>query len=59
MGRWRPPPERSTALITREGQLRLQAELDTLWRVRRPEVVRALYTLSLRRSSDLDRKSVV
>lgn len=42
MGRWRPPPERSTALITREGQLRLQAELDTLWRVRRPEVVRAL-----------------
>lgn len=41
MGRWRPPPERSTALITREGLLRLQGELDALWRIRRPEVVRA------------------
>ncbi|MDQ3206285.1 MAG: transcription elongation factor GreB [Pseudomonadota bacterium] len=42
MGRWRPPAERSTALITREGHARLKAELDELWRVRRPEVVRAL-----------------
>lgn len=42
MGRWRPPPESSTALITREGHARLKAELDELWRVRRPEVVRAL-----------------
>lgn len=42
MGRWRPPPERATALITRDGLLRLQAELDALWRVQRPEVVRAL-----------------
>ena len=42
MGRWRPPPERSTALITREGHDRLKAELDELWRVRRPEVVQAL-----------------
>lgn len=42
MGRWRPPPDRSTALITREGLLRLQGELDALWRVQRPEVVRAL-----------------
>ena len=42
MGRWRPPGEKSTALVTREGHGRLKAELDDLWRVRRPEVVRAL-----------------
>lgn len=42
MSRWRPPAETSTALITPEGHTRLKAELDDLWRVRRPEVVRAL-----------------
>ena len=42
MGRWRPPAEKSTALITREGHARLKAELDELWRIRRPEVVKAL-----------------
>ena len=42
MSRWRPPGEKSTALITREGHLRLKSELDELWRVRRPEVVIAL-----------------
>ena len=42
MGRWRPPGESSTALITRQGHDRLKAELDELWRVRRPEVVKAL-----------------
>jgi len=42
MGRWRPPAEASTALITRAGFERLRAELDDLWRVQRPEVVRAL-----------------
>ena len=42
MGRWRPPAEKSTALVTRDGHARLKAELDDLWRVRRPEVVRAL-----------------
>ncbi|AKC85682.1 transcription elongation factor GreB [Pseudoxanthomonas suwonensis] len=42
MSRWRPPPEKSTALITRAGHERLKAELDELWRVRRPEVVKAL-----------------
>ncbi len=42
MGRWRPPAETSTALVTRAGHDRLKAELDDLWRVRRPEVVRAL-----------------
>ena len=42
MGRWRPPGEHSTALITRDGFERLKAELDDLWRVKRPEIVRAL-----------------
>ena len=42
MGRWRPPPPQSTALITRAGFERLRAELDELWRQRRPEVVAAL-----------------
>ena len=42
MGRWRPPRETSTALVTPEGHARLKAELDELWRVRRPDVVRAL-----------------
>ena len=42
MSRWRPPAEKSTALITRGGHDRLKAELDDLWRVKRPEVVKAL-----------------
>ncbi len=42
MGRWRPPAEKSTALVTREGHDRLKSELDELWRVKRPEVVKAL-----------------
>ena len=42
MSRWRPPAERSTAIITRAGFDRLRAELDELWRLRRPEVVKAL-----------------
>ena len=42
MSRWRPPAEKSTALITASGHARLKAELDELWRVRRPEVVKAL-----------------
>ncbi len=42
MGRWRPPAEKSTALVTRAGHDRLKSELDDLWRVRRPDVVRAL-----------------
>ncbi|MGN6513470.1 MAG: transcription elongation factor GreB [Lysobacteraceae bacterium] len=42
MSRWRPPPEKSTALVTPDGHARLKAELDELWRVKRPEVVRAL-----------------
>ena len=42
MGRWRPPAPGSTALITRRGHQCLKSELDDLWRVKRPEVVRAL-----------------
>src|SRR5918993_4906971 len=42
MSRWRPPPEHSTAIITRGGFERLRAELNELWKVSRPEVVKAL-----------------
>jgi transcription elongation factor GreB len=42
VSRWRPAPASSTALITPEGHARLKAELDELWKQRRPEVVRAL-----------------
>jgi transcription elongation factor GreB len=42
MTRWRPPQAASTAIITADGNRRLKAELDHLWRERRPEVVRAL-----------------
>lgn len=41
-GRWRPPAEKSTALITPAGHARLKVELDDLWWVKRPEVVKAL-----------------
>ena len=42
MSRWRAPQPGSTAVITRSGFESLRAELDMLWRQRRPEVVRAL-----------------
>lgn len=42
MSRWRPPPPRSTAIITRAGFDALKAEIDHLWRKLRPEVVQAL-----------------
>lgn len=42
MSRWRPPAPSSTAIITREGFERLKAELDHLWHIVRPEVVKAL-----------------
>lgn len=42
MTRWRPPAPPSTAIITAQGRDRLRAELDELWRLRRPEVVKAL-----------------
>ena len=42
MSRWRPPAPSSTAVITRSGFERLREELHELWKVRRPEVVKAL-----------------
>ena len=42
MSRWRAPQGASTAIITAGGHRRLKDELDELWRMRRPEVVRAL-----------------
>lgn len=42
MGRWRPPPARSSAYITLAGARRLQAELKQLWKVERPEVTAAV-----------------
>ena len=42
MSRYRPPPPKSSPYITPEGVARLREELDRLWRIERPEVVRAL-----------------
>jgi transcription elongation factor GreB len=42
VSRWRPPPPTSTAIITRAGFERLRDELNDLWRLKRPEVVKAL-----------------
>jgi transcription elongation factor GreB len=42
LSRYREPTPPSAAYITTEGAERLRAEYDQLWRVRRPEVVRAL-----------------
>ncbi|HET6586211.1 MAG TPA: transcription elongation factor GreB [Oleiagrimonas sp.] len=42
MSRWRPQQPPSTRIITRQGFDALKAELDELWRRRRPEVVKAL-----------------
>lgn len=43
MGRWRPPAERSSAYITPEGEQRLRAELQQLWKVERPTVTAAVH----------------
>ena len=42
MSRWKPPAQKSSPYITAEGHARLKSEFDQLWRVRRPEVVKAL-----------------
>jgi transcription elongation factor GreB len=42
MGRWKPPTKPSSPYITAEGAKRLRAELQQLWKVERPEVVKAL-----------------
>ena len=40
MARYRPPSKPGSKYITPEGAARLKAELDHLWRVKRPEVTR-------------------
>jgi len=42
MGRYRPPQPPSSPYITADGARRLREELDHLWRVKRPEVTRAV-----------------
>ncbi len=42
MGRWRPPPEKSSPYITPQGARHLKDWLADLWRLRRNEVVPAL-----------------
>lgn len=42
MSRYRPPAPVSSPYITRAGYERLSAELQFLWKVRRPEVTRAV-----------------
>jgi len=42
MGRYRPPQPPSSKYITPEGKQRLVAEVDNLWKKRRPEVTKAL-----------------
>jgi transcription elongation factor GreB len=42
MGRYRPPSKQGSKYITPEGAAELKHELDHLWRVKRPEVTRAV-----------------
>jgi transcription elongation factor GreB len=42
MGRWRPPPEKSSPYITAEGAQAMKAQLAELWSLRRNDVVPAL-----------------
>jgi transcription elongation factor GreB len=42
MGRWRPPPPKSSPYITPQGEIALKKELQELWQLRRREVVPAL-----------------
>jgi len=42
MGRWRPPPEKSSPYITAAGADKLKTDLASLWHLRRSDVVPAL-----------------
>lgn len=42
MGRYRPPQQPGSKYITREGLEKLQAELDLLWRIERPQVTQTV-----------------
>jgi transcription elongation factor GreB len=70
MGRWRPPLRPGSQYITRPGAERLQAELDQLWRIERPQVTQAVaeaaaqgdrsenaeYTYGKKRLREIDRR---
>ena len=70
MGRWRPPTSPGSQYITRAGAERLRAELDTLWRVERPQVTQSVseaaaqgdrsenaeYTYGKKRLREIDRR---
>lgn len=43
MGRYRPPAARKSAYITPEGEARMRAELQHLWKVERPQVTAAVH----------------
>lgn len=43
MGRYRPPAARKSAYITPEGEARMRAELEQLWKVERPQVTAAVH----------------
>jgi len=42
MSRYRPPPPKASKFITPAGAKKLRDELDFLWRIKRPEVTRAV-----------------
>jgi len=70
MGRFRAPAPAASKYITPEGELRLRAELEQLWRIERPKVTRAVaeaaaqgdrsenaeYTYGKRRLREIDRR---
>jgi len=43
MGRYRPPRQRGSAYITRQGEQALRAELHQLWKVERPQVTHVVH----------------
>jgi len=43
MGRYRPPRQRGSAYITRQGEQTLRDELHQLWKVERPQVTHAVH----------------
>lgn len=70
MTRYRPPAAPGSRYITPEGERRLRAELDQLWRIERPRVTQAVteaaaqgdrsenaeYTYGKRRLREIDRR---
>ena len=70
MSRYRPPSPAASQFITPEGQARMRAELEQLWRIERPQVTQAVseaaaqgdrsenadYTYGKRRLREIDRR---